>query len=368
MRILVTGANGFIGKNFCVHLQEKKSYTLLKYTRENSFDSLKSLVERSHFIIHLAGENRPKKISDYKNVNTDFTAKLSKLIEQTGRLIPVIFASSIQSDLNSSYGKSKLEAEKILEALHKKTGNPIAIYRLPNVFGKWCKPNYNSVVATFCNNIANNLPILINDKSTNIRLIYIDDLIASFFDYINSNCSGLIRPEISSEYQTNLGELAELLYSFHKSRENLETLDVGSGFNRAMHATYLSYIKPKKFAYNLPSYKDDRGSFLEILKTKNSGQFSFFTAFPGITRGGHYHHTKTEKFLVLKGTALFKFRNIITNETYELIATDNELKVIETIPGWAHNITNTGSEEMIVMLWANEVFDREYPDTISTHV
>jgi len=291
------------------------------------------------------------------------TRALCDALETANRNIPILYSSSIQAGLDNPYGKSKLEAERAIEDYAQKSGSAAYLFRLPNVFGKWSKPNYNSVVATFCDNIANNNSIQINDPNHLICLVYIDDVVKRFISSMDGAVEKNVFCDVSPVYEITVRGLADKIEAYKKSRENLVTKPVGIGFDRALHATYLSYLKPEQFSYSLGGYGDERGVFVEILKTKDSGQFSFFTAHQGVTRGGHYHHTKTEKFLVLKGQALFKFRHIVTNEYYELETTGNEPQIVETVPGWTHDITNIGDEDMIVMLWANEVFDRENQDT-----
>ena len=231
-------------------------------------------------------------------------------------------------------------------------------------FGKWCKPNYNSFVATFCNNVANGLNISVDDSNTPVRLVYIDDVCESFLELLDGKASSGFQ-KLSIEYNTTVGEVADIILSFKSSRTSLVIKPVGTGLIRALYSTYLSHITPDNFNYTIPSYTDERGVFCEMLKTKDSGQFSFFTAHPGITRGGHYHHTKNEKFLVIKGEAIFKFENITNGKRYKLTVSGSNPEIVETVPGWTHDITNIGDEELIVMLWANEIFDRERPDTIA---
>ena len=368
LNILVTGAEGFIGKNLTVHLNNNNKFYVSSFTRKDNIASLFGLVKKADIIIHLAGENRPKDKSSFKIVNTDLTDILCKNIKKTGRQIPLILSSSIQVDMNNPYGKSKLEAEKIVKQLYNDTGNKVSIYRLPNVFGKWCKPNYNSVIATYCYNIANDLPIHISDKSKILKFVYIDDVVNDFIREIQDiNCEFKMI-SIKPEYSISLGELAGQIKAFKSSRENLISERVGTGLVRALHSTYLSYLSPQQFKYDLFDIRDDRGLFVEIHKTKDSGQFSYFTTLPGAIRGGHYHHSKTEKFIVVQGDAKFKFTNIITNEKYELFTSGDKPQVVETSPGWAHNITNVGKNKMIVMLWANEIFNSKSPDTIGCEV
>jgi len=362
MRVLVTGANGFLGKNLQVHLRENKIEAVF-FTREMPVDKLQGCLNGVDFIFHLAGVNRPLDSSEFAMGNKDLTEHLCNAVRASGRRIPVIYTSSIQAEFNNPYGISKQAAEQSLVTLESETGSPVYIYRLPNVFGKWSRPNYNSAVATFCHNISNNLPIQINDSTTALRLVYVDDVIASFIKILFEKPVGLHWQEIAQVYTISVGGLAEQIRAFKGSRESMTTEAVGSGLTRALYSTYLSFLKPEQFAYSLTSHADERGRFVEMLKTKDSGQFSYFTAHPGITRGGHYHHTKAEKFLVLKGNALFKFRHVLTDEIYEIKTAGDVPQVVETVPGWTHDITNIGKDEMVVMLWANEIFDRENPDT-----
>lgn len=365
MRVLVTGADGFIGKNLVLHLKERKNIEVVRFTKANSFDEFPSLLEGVEFIFHLAGTNRPNDLSEFASGNTDLSVALAKAIVSTGCKAPLIYTSSIQADIDNPYGKSKREAEIELLALREDYGVPVSIFRLPNVFGKWAKPNYNSVVATFCHNIAHGLPIQINDPNVVINLVYIDDVINHFFEIMDSQIQAEEFVEVTPIYPVTLEGLANELYRFRDSRNTLITERVGAGFSRALYSTYLSYIPKESFTYELPKYGDSRGVFVEMLKTQDSGQFSFFTAHPGITRGGHYHHTKTEKFLVIKGKASFKFRNMHSGEFYELVTLGDKPEIVETMPGWTHDVTNIGNEEMVVMLWANEIFDREKPDTFA---
>ena len=368
MRVLVTRAHGFIGKNLCSRLNELKQFSVVVFTRENKLDELQGLLEQSDAVIHLAGENRPKDESAFKIVNTELTEFLCDALRANGRKIPLILASSIQTEQNNLYGKSKLKAEWAVRTLADETGIPIYIYRLPGVFGKWCKPNYNSVVATFCYNISRNIPIQINDQSVLIKLVYVDDVVSDFIRVIQQEGDVISMPEVKLEYSITLGELAEQITAFQNCRNNLITERVGSGLVRALYSTYMSYLPPEQFAYDLPRHSDERGIFVEMLKTKDSGQFSFFTAHPGVTRGCHYHHSKTEKFLVVKGLACFRFRQIDTNEIFEIFTSGDKPQVVDTIPGWAHEVANIGEEEMIAILWANEMYNQNNPDTIVAKV
>jgi len=363
----VTGSDGFIGKNLLVKLAER-SIDFVCFNRQQTIHELPRLLENVDFVFHLAGVNRPLDLAEFDKQNRGLTLALCEAIQKTGRVIPVVFTSSIQAEANNAYGVSKKSAEDVLIQFNTATQAPVYLYRLPNVFGKWAKPNYNSVVATFCCNIAQGMPIRIDDSNKILQLLYIDDLLESFLNVVENLQPGVLRPVVKPEYSISVGDLARQIEAFRHSRDTLILEQVGNGLSRALYATYLSYLKPEQFAYQVPTYTDSRGRFVEMLKTKNSGQVSFFTAHPGNTRGGHYHHTKSEKFLVLQGLARFGFRNIVTNEVYELMVDGIESKIVETIPGWTHDITNIGNNELIVMLWACETFDRDRPDTIANKV
>ncbi|WP_340121874.1 UDP-2-acetamido-2,6-beta-L-arabino-hexul-4-ose reductase [Methylobacter svalbardensis] len=370
MKILVTGSNGFVAKNLMVRLNELEGFETVTFSRQMPETQLAGLISDIDAVVHLAGVNRPPSPEEFVSGNTGLTQSLCLALLDCGRQVPVIFTSSTQAALNNPYGKSKLDAEQTLRRYAAQTGAPVYIYRLPNVFGKWCKPNYNSAVATFCHNIATGLPIQINDSNAALSLVYVDDVVDEFIRAL-TNKLHLEATEFCSvpiQYQTTVGELAQQLEAFRDSRTSLISEKVGAGLVRALYSTYMSYLSPEAFAYEVPKFGDPRGVFVEMLKTKDSGQFSFFTAHPGITRGGHYHHSKTEKFLVIKGQARFGFRHILTDETYELVTSGEQPTIVETIPGWSHDITNVGEEEMVVMLWANEIFDRDRPDTIASKV
>lgn len=364
MKILVTGANGFIGHNLCLRLEEAGSYELIKIDRNSTDDELHSGLLEADFVFHLAGVNRPKDTEEFSTGNVMLTRKIVEILESKDSTTPIILSSSTQAYNDNAYGLSKASAEKCVEEYGKKSGANYYIYRLPNVFGKWCRPNYNSFIATFCHNIANDIDIKIKDPSAPVTLIYIDDLCAEMLSLLEGKVKKGY-PLVSPEFTTTVGAVAELLFTFKNSRATLITEEVGIGFTRALYSTWLSYLRPQQFSYTVPSYSDTRGVFCEMLKTKSSGQFSFFTAHAGITRGGHYHHTKNEKFLVIKGSALFKFQHVLTHEIYELVVNADSYQIVETVPGWNHDITNIGDNELIVMLWANEIFDREFPDTIA---
>jgi UDP-2-acetamido-2,6-beta-L-arabino-hexul-4-ose reductase len=369
MKVLITGANGFVGSNLRQHLVERKHVEVLQFTRGDAESALQEQVKEVDFIFHLAGVNRPQDPQEFVTGNADLTAALCEVVrgvaESTGKKIPVLYASSIQAALDNFYGNSKRDAEQSLRELGQ-DGIPVFIFRLPNLFGKWCKPNYNSVVATFCHKVAHGLPIQVSDPTAVVTLGYIDDVVSGFLGLMDGEA-----PEIGADgfsvvapqYSVTVGELARQIQAFHDSRQTLVTERVGTGLVRALYSTYVSYLPKEAFSYPVAEHSDARGVFVEFLKTPDSGQFSFFTAHSGVTRGGHYHHSKTEKFLVIKGQALFKFRHVVTGETHEVRTNDEKAEIVETVPGWTHDVTNVGDGEMIVMLWANEIFDRARPDT-----
>lgn len=371
-RVLVTGANGFIGKNLVLRLGEMDGVSTISFVRGDDPEQLPHLVAQADAVVHLAGENRPLDESAFAAVNADLTAALCRAIDlhhsKTGRQVPLLLASSAQAERDNPYGRSKLAAEQAVQRLAEATGNPCVIYRLPGVFGKWCRPNYNSVVATFCHNIARDLPIQINDASANLRLVYVDDVVDAMLSALANTAPGCARAQVLPEYTITLGDLTNQIREFGNCRTTLESARVGTGLGRALYATYVSYLPQDRFSYSVPQHSDPRGVFVEMLKTPDSGQFSYFTAHPGVTRGGHYHHTKTEKFLVIKGQALFRFRHMLTNDYIELRTDGGAARVVDTIPGWAHDITNIGDDELVVMLWAHENFDRERPDTVASKV
>lgn len=371
MRVLITGAHGFIGRNLQLLLSERQDIEVETFTRLDSLETLALKLAEVDLVFHLAGVNRPRAIEEFQTGNASLTEALCAALALTNKRIPIVYTSSIQAEAGSPYGISKRAAEMALRALSVKLGNPVYIYRLPNVFGKWARPNYNSAVATFCYNIARGLPITINDPAAKITLVHIDDIINAYIDILDG-----ARPHTDSDgfcsigttYETTVGDIANIIQEFRDSKQSLSTARVGQGLIRALYSTYVSYLPTEQFSYTVPMHGDARGVFVEMLKTKDSGQFSYFTAHPGITRGGHYHHSKTEKFLVIKGRALFKFRHMDTGETHVIETCGEKAEIVETVPGWTHDITNIGDDEMIVMLWANEVFDPMHPDTYACAV
>jgi UDP-2-acetamido-2,6-beta-L-arabino-hexul-4-ose reductase len=372
MRVLITGAAGFVGKNLQLHLAERKDVEVACFTRADEIDTLPALVEGVDFIFHLAGVNRPQDPAEFVSGNIDLTRALCAAVQATaratGKKIPVVVTTATQAARDNDYSASKRGAENALFKLAREHGIPVHVFRLPNVFGKWCKPNYNSAIATFCHNIARGLPIQVNDPAAPVTLVYVDDVVERFLQLLDGADAAVDAQgfaTVAPQYTTTVGELAAKIAAFKASRDTMMTDRVGTGLLRALYSTYLSYLPVDAFSYGVPQHGDPRGVFVEMLKTPDCGQFSYFTAGPGITRGGHYHHSKTEKFLVIKGLARFKFRHMQTGETHELTTSGDKAEIVETVPGWTHDITNTGSDEMVVMLWANEVFDRARPDTFA---
>jgi len=364
MKILVTGSNGFIGKNLLERLDRMEGVEIITFSKEDATESLHSKIADADFIFHLAGVNRPENIQEFYEGNRDLTRLIVDLAKQSGRKIPILMSSSVQAERNNDYGKSKLGGEAALEAYAKACGATVYIYRLPNVFGKWSRPNYNTVIATWCYNVTRELPIEVNDESVELSLVYIDDVVEQFVRHLDENGKeGVVYGDVSPVYKKTLGEIRDLLVSFKESRKELLVPRVGRGFERALYATYLSFLPTDKFSYELHGHADERGTFYEFIKTLDSGQVSISTTAPGITRGNHYHNTKNEKFLVIKGQASIKLRQIDGDEVIEYLVSDKKMEVVEMIPGYTHDITNTGDTEMVLLLWANELFDREKPDT-----
>lgn len=368
MRVLVTGAHGFIGRHVGLRLEEEGGHDVLRFGRADSPLTLGDLLGRTDAIVHLAGENRPTEQSAFEAVNVGLTTALCGAIAAAGRSIPVIFASSAQAELDNPYGASKRRAEEVLARHCAVTGGSVTAFRLPGVFGKWSRPHYNSVVATFCHQLARGLEISVRDPAAELRLVYIDDVVDAVLATLNVRVPGFTWGAVAPEHRITLSDLAATIQEYARGRDAAEVARVGMGLGRALYATFLSHLPPDQFSYPLVRREDHRGVFLEFIRTPDCGQVSFFSAQPGVTRGSHYHHTKAEKFLVLRGQARFRFRHVVTGESHQLDVRSAESRVVESVPGWAHDVTNTGSEELIVLLWSSECFDATRPDTISYHV
>lgn len=363
MKVLITGANGFIAKNLRATLSKMPQIEVLEYTKDDTIEKLDSLIEEAEFVFHLAGVNRPENIDEFYEGNKNLTLLLVNIIKKYNKNIPILLSSSAQVGNGSDYAKSKEEAEKIIETYSKENNTGCFIYRLPNVFGKWSKPNYNTVIATWCYSITRDIEIKVNNPETELSLVYIDDVIHTFINHLYVTQVKEIYFEIDTVYKKTLGEIEQLLYMFRDSRQNLLIPNIAKGFERVLYATYLSFLPTDKFSYKLYGHKDARGTFYEILKTIDSGQLGISTTKPGVTRGNHYHNTKNEKFLVIKGKALIELRDIYSKEIIQYNVDGNDLEIVEMIPGYTHNITNIGDEEMVLLIWANENFNPNKPDT-----
>lgn len=364
MKILVTGSNGFIGRNLCVELMNK-GHEVFHYDVDTSLDDLKTYLSQADGVIHLAGINRPLTKNEFYDGNTNFTMRLIELVKESGRQIPIVFSSSTQAELDNDYGKSKRMAEELLFDFMAKTKNPVIVYRLTNVFGKWCRPNYNSVVATFCYNITHGLALEIRDPNYVINLVYIDDVVRTFIAQIANMDNaklGKIR-EVTPIASLTLGQLASKLTAFHQIRQSYTTPCFETEFDRKLYATFLSYYDIDNHIYDLKMNVDQRGSFTELIKTPNDGQVSVNISKPGITKGNHYHHTKTEKFIVVSGECEIKFRKIGTLDVYTYRVNGSRIQAIDIPPGYTHSIKNVGEQDSVTIMWASEAFDKDNPDT-----
>lgn len=363
--ILVTGANGFVGKNLVCELKNKGFKNVFEYDTDTDPALLEDYCKKAEFVCHLAGVNRPKDVSEFEKGNFGFTSDLLDKLKKCGNKCPVMISSSTQAALDNPYGRSKKAGENLIREYSSETGAKVYIYRFTNIFGKWCRPNYNSVVATFCNNIANGLDITVNDEKAEVKLVYIDDVVKSIIGAIDGkepeNEDGFCT--VKPYYTVTLGRLAELLYSFKESRKTLSVPDMSDEFEKKLYSTYLSYLPKDGFSYPLKMNCDERGSFTEIIRTAERGQFSVNVARPGITKGNHWHHTKNEKFLVVSGNGLIQFRKVGESEIIEYHVDGEHLTVVDIPTGYTHNIINEGDTDLITFMWANEPFDPENPDT-----
>lgn len=364
MRVLITGSQGFIGKNLLCALEQCEDLEIDTFCKVDDISLLESKVKKADFIFHLAGVNRPKSSKEFYEGNGELTQCMSQILIDNQCKTPVLMTSSVQAEQDNDYGRSKLQGEGALRVYAEKMEASVFIYRLPNVFGKWSQPNYNTVIATWCHQLTRGLGVQVNDEKHILNLVYIDDVTRCFVSHLNNDeCSDSDYYHVSPVYQKTLGEIFGLLMQFKENRKTLCLPSVGQGFERALYATYLSFLSTDQFSYDLNGFRDERGTFYEFLKTIDSGQFSISTTAPGITRGNHFHHTKNEKFLVVKGNASIKHRHAHSGEVIEYIVSDEKMTVVEMIPGYTHNITNIGDEEMVLLIWANEQFDVQNPDT-----
>lgn len=364
MKILVTGAKGFIGKNLIAELQNRKYTDVIEYHRDTEPALLDEYCKSADFVFHLAGVNRPKEQAEFMAGNFGFTSTLLQTLKKYGNTCPVMISSSIQAKSINPYGLSKKAGEELLFDYSRETGAKTLIYRFPNVFGKWCKPNYNSAVATFCHNVANDLPIQVNDPSVVMNLVYIDDVVSELINALEGHENRVDKfCEVPVVHAITLGEIADLLYSFKKSREDRSVPDMGDPFTTKLYSTYLSYFPVDQFSYPLKMNIDQRGSFTEFLKTPDRGQVSVNISKPGITKGNHWHHSKNEKFLVVSGTGVIRFRKIYTEKVIEYFVSGDKMEVLDIPTGYTHNIENLGDADMVTIMWANEAFNPEKPDT-----
>ena len=383
--ILITGSGGFVGRNLVATLQTRGYTDLMLFEKDDTPETLADYCRRAAFVVHLAGINRPKDPSEFYSGNAGLTDTMLSLLEEAGSRAPVLVTSSIQASLDNDYGKSKLQAEQAIFAHGQRTGAPVFVFRMEGVFGKWCRPNYNSVVATFCHNVAHGLPLQVRDPAYSLPLVYIDDVVACILDAMEKgeavrDETGICR--IHPVHTVTLGQLAETIQGFAKARggkaalalgtDGLPTLEVpdltADGFTKKLYSTYLSYLPADDFAYDLNMHCDNRGSFTEFLRTPERGQVSVNISKPGIVKGNHWHHTKNEKFLVVKGEGVIRFRQIFSDEVIEYHVSGEKLQVVDIPCGYTHNIENVGEGEMVTVMWANEAFDPAHPDTFAMQV
>lgn len=364
MRILVTGAKGFIGKNLITELKNRKYTDIFEFDLDTDPILLNKFCKESDFVFHLAGVNRPKDQSEFMEGNFGFTSILLDLLRKYKNICPIMLSSSIQAELDNPYGNSKKSGEKLLINYGKETGAKALIYRFPNVFGKWCRPNYNSVVATFCHNIANDLPITVNDPSVVMNLVYIDDVVNELINALEGKENRKVEfCEVSVVHSITLGEIADLIYSFKKSRGERSIPDMSDELTKKLYSTYLSYLPKEKFSYELMMNIDSRGSFTEFIKTHDRGQISVNISKPGITKGNHWHHSKNEKFLVVSGKGVIRFRKIDSDEIIKYFVSGDKMEVVDIPTGYTHSIENIGDTDMVTIMWATEIFEPEKPDT-----
>lgn len=366
MKILVTGADGFIGKNLIAQLKSLAEHEIFCYDKDTGLDLLEKYCSECDFVFHLAGVNRPEDPAEYMEGNFGFTSQLLSLLKKYKNVCPIMLSSSIQAELDNPYGKSKKEGEDLLRTYGIEAGAQVLIYRFPNVFGKWCRPNYNSAVATFCYNTAHDLPVQVNGRETKLNLVYIDDVVEELLQALrgseNREQDGFCH--VKTVHVATLGEIVDLLNSFRESRTTLQIPDMTDGsFSKKLYSTYLSYLPAEKFVYPLKMNIDNRGSFTEIIRTVNSGQFSVNIAKPGIEKGNHWHNTKNEKFVVVSGNALIQFRTPGSDEIISFHVSGEKIEVVDIPVGYTHNIINEGDTELITFMWCNECFNPEKPDT-----
>ena len=366
MKILVTGAKGFIGRNLIEGLK-RQGHEILAYDIDNTEKQLDAYASNCEFVYHLAGVNRPENPEDFMSGNFGFTSVLLDSLKKHGNKAPVMLSSSIQAELDNPYGRSKKAGEELIFRYGRDNGVKVYVYRFPNVFGKWCRPNYNSAVATFCHNIARNLPIQINETNPTLTLVYIDDLVKELVNALNGEANTCMEDSkycaVSEQYKVKLLDIVNMLYAFKESRKDLYIPDMRDPFSKKLYATYLSYLPEDKFSCELTMHSDARGSFTEMLKSQERGQVSVNISKPGITKGNHWHSTKNEKFIVVSGKARISFRKIGSAEVISYDVSGDKIEAVDIPPGYTHSITNTGETDLVTVMWANEPFDPNTPDT-----
>lgn len=364
MKILVTGANGFVGRNLIAELNNRGYKDIYKFDIDTDKELLDEYVKNCEFVFHLAGVNRPKDEKEFMEGNFGFTSELLDLLKKHNNKSPILITSSIQAERDNPYGNSKRAGEELLFNYSKESGAKVLVYRLPNLFGKWSRPNYNTVVATYCHNIARGLDIQVNNEDAELTLCYIDDVLEEVIRALEGNetrngkyCCVLVTHKIK------LGDLADRIRSFKESRKDLSIANMEDELTKKLYSTYLSFLPEDEFSYDLKMNCDNRGSFTEFIRTPERGQVSVNVAKTGITKGNHWHHTKNEKFLVVSGTGLIRFRKISSDEIIEYKVSGEKLQVVDIPTGYTHSIVNIGDTDMVTVMWANEAFNPEKPDT-----
>lgn len=364
MKILVTGAKGFVGQNLIAEIENQKLGEVLAFDLDTDPALLDEYCKAADFVFHLAGVNRPKDTAEFMEGNFGFTSELLDCLKKHKNTCPLMISSSTQAALDNPYGQSKKAGEDLVFEYGRQTGADVLVYRLPNLFGKWSRPNYNSAVATFCHNISRDLPITVNDPSVILTLVYIDDLVEEMLRALKGQATRQgDYCAVPVSHTVSLGEIVGLLESFKESRKTLAVPNMGDDFEKKLYATYLSFLAEEDFAYPLRMNVDERGSFTEILRTPERGQFSVNITKPGITKGNHWHHTKNEKFLVVAGEGVIRFRKPDSDKVIEYRVSGDKMEVVDIPPGYTHNIENTGEVDLVTFMWANEPFDKDRPDT-----
>lgn len=380
MKVLITGAKGFVGKNLVAQLkniQEGKDkisklspdLEIYEFDVDTDLSLLDQYCKDADFVFNLAGVNRPENEEDFMNGNFGFASILLDTLKKYNNTCPIMISSSTQANTDNLYGLSKKAGENLMFEYSEETGARVLVYRFPNVFGKWCKPNYNSAVATFCHNIAHDLDIQVNDRNYQMNLVYIDDVIVEMIrSLIGQESKDGQYCKVSVTHEITLGEIVDLLYSFSESRENLSVANMKDAFAKKLYSTYLSYLPEDQFSYPLKMNVDDRGSFTEMIRTPDRGQVSVNISKPGITKGNHWHHTKNEKFLVVSGNGVIRFRKVGEDKIHEYFVVGDKLEVVDIPVGYTHNIENLGDTDMVTIMWVNEAFDTNKPDTFFLEV